>query len=78
MNMNTKVPMFVHIRFKNLFRRKENKLKNRYFIYQMCVFYPESEINNVFNKDNVNYEYDRNTEFTLVENPTVDDRCITS
>ena len=46
--------------FKNLFRRKENKLKNRYFIYQMCDFYPESEINNVFNKDNVNYEYDEN------------------
>lgn len=48
--------------FKNLFRRKENKLKNRYFIYQMCVFYPESEINNVFNKDNVNYEYDENSD----------------
>ena len=26
----------------------------------MCVFYPESEINNVFNKDNVNYEYNEN------------------
>ena len=48
--------------FKNLFRRKENKLKNRCLCYQMCVFYPESEINNVFNKDNVKYEYDENSD----------------
>ena len=48
--------------FKNLFRRKENKLKNRCLCYQMCVFYPESEINNVFNRDNVNYEYDENSD----------------
>ncbi len=26
--------------FKNLFRRKENKLKTRYFSYKMCDFYP--------------------------------------
>ena len=48
--------------FKNLFRRKENKLKNRCLCYQMCVFYPESEINNVFNKDNMKYEYDENSD----------------
>ena len=47
--------------FKNLFRRKENKLKNRYVrYYHNGYYYTKSEIKNIFNKDNEQYEYNEN------------------
>lgn len=47
--------------FKNLFRKKNNKLKNRYVrYYHNGYYYTKSEIKNIFNKDNEQYEYNEN------------------
>lgn len=47
--------------FKNLFRRKENKLKNTYIrTYLNDYYYTKSEIKELFSKDNAKYEYDEN------------------
>ena len=47
--------------FKNLFRKKNNKLKNRYVrYYRNGYYYTKSEIKNIFNKDNEQYEYNEN------------------
>ena len=47
--------------FKNLFRGKDNKLKNRYVSYYLNGYYhTKSEVKDILNDDNKKYEYNEN------------------